>query len=192
MAGVPSGALLLRDVWGEKAATSTFAKALGLKSEQNISKGTLLSSFIPNKKQVPRQDGNPTHNYQVYKNDVITTMFCSEQDVAPLSNYEFQLLNGIKSPGARFEVFVNGVLEWGSKLKKDDIVSLCVPHLTFRNLSVCSAAVRWIGILPTEDGIKFGVELIVCSYCLLSIFSTCLGNIKCVCVCVCVSHHNKL
>ena len=185
MAGVTNGALLLRDVWGEKAATSTFAKALGLKSEQNVSKGTLLSSFIPNKKQVPRQDGNPTHNYQVYKNDVIS-MFCSEQDVAPLSNYEFQLLNGIKSPGARFEVFVNGVLEWGSKLKKDDIVSLCVPHLTFRNLSVCSAAVRWIGILPSEDGIKFGVEILVCCYILPAMHALYPSRKYKVCVCVCV------
>ena len=158
---VGKGALLLQDVWGEKA-NSTITKIIGLgkKGSVNVLKGTLLCS-IPDKEQVPRQDGKPAHNYRVYKNDVVT-LFCSEQEVAPLTNNEFHLLNAIKSPGARFEVFVNGVADWGSKLKLNDMVYVTLPSKQAIGNQRVRAAVRWIGVLPNEDGIKFGVEITVC------------------------------
>ena len=160
---VGKGALLLQDVWGEKA-NSTMTKIfslgkIGSVSDHLVLKGILLCS-IPDKEQVPRHDEKPAHNYRVYKNDMVT-LFCSEQEVAPLTNKEFELLNGIKSSRARYEVFLNGVLDWSLRLIPNDMVYVILPSKqSIGNIRV-RAVVRWIGVLPNEDGIHFGVEIMV-------------------------------
>ena len=115
---------------------------------------------IPPKDAPNTADGKPAYNYRVVGDDIM--MYCSEYDVAPLTDYEFNLVSGIKSIGARYEAFVNDIMDWGSTVKVNDIVYVSLPsQQAIERTKRCLAVVRWIGLLPGEEGTKFGVELFV-------------------------------
>ena len=125
-----------------------------------IMKGTLLLA-IPDKDIVLRNDGKPGHNFRMYKNDDIT-LYCPEEHFCPLTNYEFRLLSGMKTNAARYQAFVDEILEWGSKLRVNDVVYVALPSKQpIPNPDRCQAKVRYIGVLPGEEGIKFGLEITV-------------------------------
>ena len=152
-------ALLLRDAVGDKIKSGSLLNAFRKRKESvPVLRGSLLSS-APSKETAA--DGKPVYNYRVNGRGEDIMMYCSEQDVAPITLNEFKLLLGIKSPVARYEAFVNDILDWGSKLKVNDTVYVSLPsqQITKR----CRAVVRWIGRLPGEDGTRFGVELLVSS-----------------------------
>ena len=157
MAGVQnSAALLLTDSMGDKGGSlfTVFRK----KKDLPVLRGSLLVSIPP--KDAPTADGKPTYNYRVVGDDIM--MYCSEQDVAPLTLYDFNLLSGIKSPGARYDAFVSDVMDWGSTVKVNDIVYVSLPsQQAIETTKRCRAVVRWIGLLPGEEGTKFGVEIFV-------------------------------
>ena len=116
-------AILLKDSPAEKADafTGTVKNFPGRKySSVVVVRGELLVP-IPENAITPRSDGQTPHNYRL-KQDPTVTLFCKEDDIAPLGKYEFQLLEGIKSHIACFDVFSNQ-LDWGSKLKPGDAVS---------------------------------------------------------------------
>ena len=154
MAGAqnPSAAILLVDSVGDKGGL--FRR----KKDQNVLRGSLLLS-IPPKDAPNTADGKPAYNYRVAGDD--TMMYCSEQDLAPVTRYEFDLLNGVKSAGARYDAFVNDIMDWGSKLGLNDTVYVSLPSQKAIENKRCRAVVRWIGLLPGEEGTKFGVELLV-------------------------------
>ena len=153
---IGKGALLLSDTWGEKEGSWPLKK----RKEHCVMKGALLFA-LRDKDIAPRNDGKPSHNFCVYRNDDIT-LFCPEEDVSPLTNYEFKLLCGMKTNIARFQAFVDGILEWGSKLKVNDVVYVALPsQQALPNRMRGQAEVRWIGELPSEEGIKFGLEITV-------------------------------
>ena len=157
MAGVQnSAALLLKDSLGDKGGTLLTGFR---KKRENILRGSLLVS-IPPKDAPSATDGKPAYNYRVVGDDIM--MYCLEYDVAPITDYEFNLLSGIKSPGARFDAFVNDIMDWGSTVKVGDIVYVSLPsQQVIQATKRCRAAVRWIGLLPGEEGTKFGIELLV-------------------------------
>ena len=139
--------LLLADTWGEKKGSWPIKKHF-------IMKGTVLE-FVPN------NDGKPGQSYHVHKSDDIT-LHCCEDNVLSLTDYEFKLLRGMKTDTERYQTFVDGILEWVSKLKLDDMVYVAVPSQEASpNVSRCQAVIRWIGVLPGEEEIKFGLEITV-------------------------------
>ena len=156
MAGtVGKGALLLKDAQGEKSGSLlTFRK-----KNVAVLRGSLLIA-LPPKDSTSGADGKPAHNYGVHHEDI--TLYCEYDDIAPLTNYEFQLLSGISTLGARYDAFISDNHEWGSNLREDEIVYVALPNKEAFANTGCQAVVRWIGTLPGETGIKFGIEIMVC------------------------------
>ena len=156
---VGKAALLLKDAQGDRSG-SLLPAFIRKKKDVAVLRGSLLIALSPKDAPPPRVDGKPAHNYSVHNEDI--TLYCSEQDIAPLNNYEFQLLSGISTLGARFDAFVNDNLEWGSKLKMGATVYVALPTKEAIANTGCQAVVRWIGTLPGETGITFGIEITVC------------------------------
>ena len=126
-------------------------------SSVNALKGELLIA-IPHDKIVGRSDGTKPHNYRLVKDETISLY--AEDDVAPLNDHEFLILEAIKSPLDRYEAFLNK-MDWGQGLKLGDAVYVTIPgkHPT-SNVRV-SAIVRYAGQTANHSGILFGVEIMV-------------------------------
>ncbi|XP_064393285.1 uncharacterized protein LOC135340813 [Halichondria panicea] len=153
MAGtVGKEALLLKDAQGEKSGSLLTAFR---KKNVSVLRGSLLIA-LPPKDTTSGADGKPAHNYSVYNEDI--TLYCSECDIAPLTNYEFKLLSGISTLGARYDAFISDNHELGSNLRLGDTVYVALPTKEAIANTGCQAVVRWIGTLPGETGIKFGIE----------------------------------
>ena len=113
---------------------------------------------IPHSNRVPRNDGQKTHNFRTVSRDSPATFYEADDgtDVAPLSANEYGVLAGVKSPGARYQIFLKkSKLDWGTKLKIGDQVSVELPP------DRASAVVRYVGEVKTLPGITFGVEITV-------------------------------
>ena len=146
-------AILLKDIQGEKSG-----RILKPNSKQ-VYRGELLL-LLPRVKVIPRKDCKPAHNYQL-ASDPAVTLYCSEDVIAPLADDEYHLLEAVKSREARFEVFVNDVLDWGSKLKPGIFVKATLPSKALVNNQSTVSRVEYVGPLPNENGIQFGVQIMV-------------------------------
>ena len=164
------GAILLQDSRGEKADTSivgTVKNLVGLAGRKSSSvvvvRGELLVP-IPGDEITPRSDGLKPHNYRL-KRDPTVSLYCKDDgnDIAPLGEYEFWLLEGIKSQTTRYDVFISAsnMLDWGSKLKPGDVVYVGMPSQHTAPVQYAAAIIRYVGGLKTEPGIQFGVEITV-------------------------------
>ncbi len=67
------------------------------KRDVAVLRGSLLVALSP-KDATSGADGKPAHNYGVHNEDI--TLYCSEEDIAPLTNYKFKLLCGTSTLGA--------------------------------------------------------------------------------------------
>ena len=89
----------------------------------------------------------------------------NDGDVAPLSDVEYDLLNGTRSAADCYEVYITeGKLEWGRSLKVGDTLLARLPDLRRHGSSeYTTAIIRWSG--KTGWGLyHFGVEIMVSSY----------------------------
>ena len=150
-------AILLKDVQGEKS----HGKIAGLwkSSSKTVCRGELIL-LLPRVKVIPRKDGKPAHNYQL-ASDSSVTLFCPEEDLAPMSDYEYHLMVAVKSREARYDVFQKDILDWGSKLKMETVVYVALPSKALLPNQRALAIIRYIGHLPGENGVQFGVEIMV-------------------------------
>ena len=153
-------AFLLKNVQGEKS----LGKIVGLwrSNSKLVYRGELLRT-IPRVKVIPRKDGKPAHNHQL-ASDPGVTLFCTENDVAPISDYGYHLMVAIKSREARYEVFQKDILDWGSKLKVEDFVYVALPSKSPVPSQRAVSVIKYIGPLPKKDGMQFGVEIQVSTY----------------------------
>ncbi len=97
----------------------------------------------------------------------------NDGDVAPLSEVEYYLIDGIGSHADCYEVYnTPGKLEWGRSLKVGDTVLARLPEplSTLLGPSVgelqhqyATAIIRWYGKADWET-YQFGVEIVVSSY----------------------------
>ena len=81
-------AILLKDLQGEKSGRILKTNA------KLVCRGELLL-LLPRVKVIPRKDGKPAHNYQL-ASDAAVTLYCPEDDIAPLADYEYHLLEAVK------------------------------------------------------------------------------------------------
>ncbi len=101
----------------------------------------------------------------------------NDGEVAPLSEVECDLLDGIDSDADRYEVYnTPGKLEWGRSLKVGDTVLARLPGLSEHGSSdgeqqhqqhqYTTAIIRWCGKITIFfwNHYKFGVEIVVSSY----------------------------
>ena len=157
------GAILLKDLVGEKTESvlvGVLKKFTGKSSTVNVLRGELVEP-ISGDELTPRSEGQRPYNYRV-KKDPAVLLYCNAQDIAPLGDKEFLLLEAIQTPAARYELFVSGEkLDWGYNLNPGDTVYVSIPGLTVFPNQRAAAAIRSVGGLHPEPGLKFGIEIIV-------------------------------
>lgn len=158
--------ILLKDMLGEKSESvlgGIVRRVVGRPSTTNILKGELLEQ-IPGDGIVPRNAGQnfqKPFNYRLVK-DPAVAVYCSEFDVVPLSDKEILLLEAIQSQSARYEVFIAGnKMEWGCGLKPGDPVCVSIPGLMMIPNQRAAAVIRYVGGLPPDPGLMFGIEITV-------------------------------
>lgn len=160
------GFILLKDGVGEKSESTLggiVRRVVGRQSTTNVLRGELLE-HVPGDAITPRIEGQNFQkpcNYRLVK-DQSVAVYCSETDVAPLSDKDFLLLEAIHTPSSRYAVFIVGnKLEWGCTLKPGDPVYVSIPAPTVIQNYRAAAVVRYVGGLPPEPGLMFGVEITV-------------------------------
>ena len=153
---ISEAAILLKDIQGEKSLG--IIGGLFKSPDKPVYQGELLLTIIPKVKAVPRKDGKPAHNYQL-SSDPAVTLFCTEDDMAPISDYEYHLLSGVKSRDVRYKVFQKDLLDWGSKLREGTFVNVALPSKSPLSGQHAVSVIKYIGPLPNERGIQFGVEI---------------------------------
>ena len=160
------GFILLKDRVGEKSESvlgGIVRRVVGRPSTANILKGELLEQ-IPGDALVPRSEGQNVlkpFNYRLVK-DPSVAVYCSETDVAPLSDKEFLLLEAIQSQITRYDVFIVGnKVEWGCGLKRGDRVYVSIPGPIVISNQRAASVIRYVGGLPPEPGLIFGIEITV-------------------------------
>ena len=146
-------AILLKDIQGERSGKIVKSNSKAV----HVCRGELLL-LIPRPKVVPRKDGRPAHNYQ-QASDPGVTLYSAGEDIAPLSANDYHLLEAIKSREARYEVFQKDLLEWGSELKAEMYVLATLPSKSPVSSQRAVSMIRYVGPLPNEQGIQFGVEI---------------------------------
>lgn len=154
--------ILLKDGVGEKAESTwggMVRRIVGRPSTVNVLRGELLEQ-MPDDALVPRSEGQYFQkpcNYRLVK-DLSLGVYCSETDVAPLSDKDFLLLEAIHSQSSRYAVFIVGnKLEWGCTLKPGDPVYVSIPFTKCR----AAAVIHYVGRLPPSPGLMFGIEITV-------------------------------
>ncbi len=110
---------------------------------------------------IAKQD-DPSFNYQLW-GDPNALFYSMEDNVAPLTQNEFLLLEGIQKPSDRLEAFNGNKLELGEALC---VCSQVYINLPGPNLSVAAAerargVVHHKGRVGDLPGILFGVEIMV-------------------------------
>ena len=154
------GAILLKDLVGERSGSSLFMKVTGKSSAVNVLRGELVEP-IPGEELIRRSEGQRPYNYRV-KKDPAVLLYCDPDDIAPLADKELVLLEPIQTPAKRFDVFVSGdKLEWGCNLIPGYTVYVSIPGLTVFPSQHVRAVIRYVGGLPSEPGLWFGIEIMV-------------------------------
>ena len=168
LSGMNKGAILVRDLQGLKAPTGIVGHVKGLLKgggePVNVFRGQLVVPIAEQQEDgAPPRGGDKKLYPYCFLEDSAVTVFCSEQQVAPMDSIEFQLMAGIKSREDRYEVFLSGDdhLEWGTRLKRGDHVMATLPSSNPRFQTKVVAVIRYVGELPQERGIQFGVEIVV-------------------------------
>lgn len=160
------GFILLKDKVGVKSESmlgGLVRRVVGKQPTTNVLKGELLEQ-IPGDALVPRSEGQNIQkpcNYCLVK-DPSVAVYCSDYDIAPLSDKEFLILEAIPSQLTRYEVFLSGhKLEWGCGLKRGDTVYVSIPGPTVIANPRAAAVIRYVGGLPPDPGLMFGIEITV-------------------------------
>ena len=158
-------ALLLQNIEGFKEETYFFGFRKRLKPV-TVCKGSLLIQLNPSIVNAMKKTHDCLVNYRVdhsannleEDNSVknVELVFVDSDVLFYLSKYRRDLLLGVRNPYIRLAVI--GRLEWVESLKKGFEVYVTIPIFT----APVRGIVRYIGGLPGEEGIKFGVEFLVC------------------------------
>ena len=154
-----SAYVLMKDVEAVKQS-SGFKKMIGAGkfSVVNVHRGELLIQIPENERQ---QCGDgPLLNYRLFKDPNIL-LYSGEENVSPLGEHDFKLLEAITSTNDRYTVFSHpDKLEWGASLRKGSRVYVKIPNTQI----VVAAVIRCKGSIESLPGINFGVEITVSVY----------------------------
>jgi len=141
-------ALLLEECKGHKeTGTNTYA-------EQAIQAGSLLEALKDMEVAETAAKFDPPLNYRVLT-DKAVKVYCEPAVVHQLTTTENDILLGVKDAADRVQVYHN--VKWVSLLWEGSHVLVQVPHIN----QPVQSAVHFIGYLPMESGIYFGVEFLV-------------------------------
>ena len=157
-----SRCILLKDIVGEQGRRSTW---LGLvqspPSAVNIQRGELLvvNGSSPEVKSL--QDHHPKLLCKLCRNSNIS-IECEPDEVGRLDLAEFELLEAVVSPEARYEEFcMDRKLMWATKLTLGSVVHVRLTDEARMLVQYAEGAVRYMGKVGKRPGLTFGVEITV-------------------------------
>ncbi len=145
-----NGYILLKDVQWIKRALKKLMH--GETPNFNILRGELM---------IDKQN-DLSFNYQLWS-DPNVLFYSMEDNVAPLTQNEFLLLEGIRKPSDRLEAFNGNKLELGEALcvGSQVYVNLPGPDLSVAAAERARCVVHYKGRVGDIPGILFGVEILV-------------------------------
>ncbi len=121
--------------------------------------------------ELNRDGSYRSHTHIIWPKNPSTIRCDNDGDVAPLSEVECYLLDGIDSAAAAYEVYnTPGKWEWGRSLKVGDSVLARLPEHGSsdgeQQHQYTTAIIRWCGKIIFMFGGRywFGVEIMVSSY----------------------------
>ena len=130
-----------------------------------VLKGELVTPIPPEENfSVSSSDGKP-HNYRTVVRESPATFYDDDsgQNLAPVGANEYDVLAGVKMPSARYKIFMDDLLEWGTRLKVEDDVLVELPvkegAASSEACPKVHAVVRYVGAVSPMPGIIFGVEI---------------------------------
>ena len=152
--------ILLKQQMGERKLDQEGEKPF----QTYLFRGEILLE-IPQKEQIPREDGTPAHNYCKY-DDPANTTYNNGTTVSPLYGAELYYLQGIPRSSVRAVEYLQvDKLAWimdlrsGTEvffqLNKERDVLLIIPGI-----------IRYYGRIPGHEGVMFGIEIKVITMCL--------------------------
>ena len=156
---MPEKCILLEDAVAQKQTTNKWSP-LATKSSffgDRLLRGSLLVELTDTEARETQQYFIPPLNYKKYSDDSVK-LYCKPEQVLQLSDEQFNLLLGVKYPFDRYKAL--NILHWVEKLKSGygvNVTISTIPHPV-------RGVIRYIGLLPSEEGTKFGIELLVSKY----------------------------
>ncbi len=150
-----NGYILLKDIQGIKRNTGALKKFMhGRTPYQNI--------YVLRGELMVAKQNDLSFNYQLWS-DPNVLFYSTEDNVAPLSENEFLLLEGIRKPNDRLEVFNGDKLELGESLGvgAQVYVNIPGPSLSMAKVECTRGVVHYKGRVGDIPGILFGVEILV-------------------------------
>ena len=148
---------LMRDVEAVKLS-SGLKKYVEKFSTVTVLRGELLIQIPENERQ---QCGDgPLLNFRLFKDPNIL-LYSGEENVSPLGEDDFKLLEAIASTYDRYAVFSSlNKLSWGANLRRGSRVYVKM-HIPPNNHISAEAIVRYRGDVEGLPGRNFGVEITV-------------------------------
>ena len=150
-------ALLLYDTQGTKfdgsvvSAVKKLLPKVPSYSTNHVLRGELLESY---------EQADQPFNYRLCRDPGIF-VFCEADNVAPLGEGDFRLLEPLSHPADRLEVFRHK-MEWGMTLGEGSKVFVTLPGDNLSAPKIARATVHYRGKIGTQSGTYFGVEILVC------------------------------
>ena len=128
-----------------------------------VDKGELIIE-IPEKEQVPNNDGKQPHNYRLYtggEQDNVT-LYAGPTDIALLHGTEVVYLLPVQPPSTRIQQYTR-------ENRMTDIMDIKVGDLVIFKLdqgkgnafAFVRGKVQYLGTIPEHEGIYFGIEITV-------------------------------
>ena len=152
---MPEKYILLEDALAQKQ-TSNKWNPLAAKSfiGEHLLRGSLLVELTDTEARETQQYFTPALNYKKYSDDSVK-VYCRPEQVLQLKDQEFNLLLGVKLSFDRYKAL--NILHWVEKLKVGYGVNVTISTIP----NPVRGIIRYIGSLPSEEGTKFGIELLV-------------------------------
>ena len=147
--------MLLKDVQGIKKSTGALKKLMrGVTPHQNIN--------IPRGELMVAKQDDPSFNFQLWS-DPSVLFYSGEDNVVPLTQNEFLLMEGIRKPSDRLEAFIGNKQELGEALGVGSQVYVNIPgpNLSVAVVERARGVVHYKGRVGDLPGILFGVEIMV-------------------------------
>ena len=150
-------ALLLEECKGYKETGQTY-------SEKTVQAGNLLETLKDAEVAQTAAKFDPPLNYKILIDSTVK-LYCESTAVYQLTTTENDILLGVRSINDRMQVYRN--VEWVGLLHEGSHVLVQVPHISHPVQSI----VHFIGYLPMESGVHFGVEFLVSIFILVNMLA---------------------
>ena len=152
---MPEKYILLEDTIAHKQTANKW-NPLAVKSyvDEHLLRGSLLVELAESDARETLQHFAVPLNYKKYSDDSVK-LYCKPEQVLQLNEEQFNLLLGVKYPLDRYKAL--NILHWVETLRIGYGVAVAIPTIPHPVRGV----IRYKGLLPGEEGIKFGIEMLV-------------------------------